>query len=75
MGRFRLFALLIVLAQVVAAAAPQPGLTLAGVYRRGIDVTRYLQRPAAASPGSGPTRDARTAAAEPVRARAASVCW
>ena len=39
MGRFRLFALLIVLAQV--AAAPQPGLSLAGVYRRGIDVTRY----------------------------------
>jgi len=40
MSRFRLFALLIALAQVAAAAAPQPGLTLAGVYRRGIDVTR-----------------------------------
>ena len=42
MDRFRLSTLLIVLAQVAAAAAPQPGLTLAGVYRRGIDVTRYL---------------------------------
>ena len=41
MGRFRFFALLIALAQVAAAAAPQPGLTLASVYRRGIDVTRY----------------------------------
>ena len=41
MGRFRLFALLVVLAQVAAAAAPQPGLTLAGVYRRDVDVTRY----------------------------------
>ena len=41
MGRFRFFALLIVLAATAAAAAPQPGLTLAGVYRRDIDVTRY----------------------------------